>query len=260
MEKIKYAVLPRFTIRKKGKIIDTTSIESDFTEWIKSYSEQGYVINRPTSLLAIMEPGCFSRLIFREKVSFVDFAAIEFKMSDKKSNYHYRIAPHFIVKSKKITRKEKKVARKDPGKFGTIIFEKNREEFEKLINDFINQISSQEFQYSTSTEISVTIKPGCLATLMQKKAEDVEFEAYEFIKTTAPVQYKCKVFPLYKSKWIDFSFDDFEHDFSSKASAEVEQGYEPVGKIKFGGFIMTGCLGKGETVLIDAFVYQKVQS
>ena len=258
MEKIKYAVLPRFTIRKKGKVIDTTFIESDFTDWIKRYSDQGYVINRPTSLLAIMEPGCFSRLILREKVAFVDFAAIEFKMSDKKLDYHYRIAPNFIIKSQKITRKEKKIAKNDPGKFGMILFEKNREEFEKLINDFINQISSQGFQYSTSTEISATIQPGCLATLMRKKAEDVDFEAYEFIKTTTPVQYKCKVFPLYKSKWLDFSFDDFEKDFSTKVSAEVEQGYEPVGKIKFGGYIMTGCLGKGETVLIDAFIYQKV--
>jgi hypothetical protein len=93
---------------------------------------------------------------------------------------------------------------------------------------------------------------------MGKKAEDVDFEAYEFIKTNTPIQYKCKVFPLYKSKWSDFSFDEFEKDFSNKTSAEVEQGYQPVGKIKFGGYIITGCLGKGETILIDAFLYQKV--
>lgn len=258
MEKIKYAVLPRFTMKKKGKVIDTESIETEFRNWIKQYTAQGYIISRPTSLLAVMEPGCFSRLILKEKVAFVDFSALEFKKSDEKLDYHYQIAPHFVVKSQRISKKEKKIAKKDPGKYGVILFEKNREEFEKLINNFINKISSQGLQYNTSTEISVTIQPGCLGVLMRKKAEDIDFEAYEFIKTSTPTQYKCKVFPIYKSKWATFSFADFEKDFSNKASAEIEQGYEPVGKIKFGGYIVTGCLGKGETVQIDAFLYRKV--
>ena len=98
MQKVKYAVVPRFTIKKKGKILDVDSIEHQFGDWIRQYTSQGYVIGRNTTIAAVLEPGCFARLILQKKVEFTDFEAIEFHPCEQAVDYVYRIAPIFVVK------------------------------------------------------------------------------------------------------------------------------------------------------------------
>ena len=256
MEKIKYALIPRFDVRMKGLVIDYEEIERQFREWIKQYTENGYVIKRETTISGTLEPGCFRRLILHEKLTFIDFAALEFQKSDKAIDYGYHITPTFFVKSKKLSKKEKKKIEKEDR--GLALFEKNREEFEELINKYINNISSQRYKYNKSTVISITLRPGCIGHLFGKKKNDVDFEAYEFIKTSEPVKYKCKIFPRFKAKWSKFSCGEIEKNISSKVEAELKEGYELIGKVVFKGFIKAGCLRKGELVSIDAFIFIKV--
>jgi hypothetical protein len=256
MERIRYAVIPRFVVKKKGRVLDFANIEEQFTNWIKQYTQQLYVIRRNTTISAILEPGCFSRIFLKKKIEFVDFAAIEFQQSDRALDYHYHIAPICVVKAKRLPIKEKgKVSKID---IGFALFEQHREEFEQFINEYINQLASQGLDYSTSTIISVAVKPGCLGMLLGKKVEYIDFEAYEFLKTSKPSTYKCKIFPRFKSKSAQFSSDELGEDISNRVSAETEGGYELVGKIVFFGFLQTGCLGKGENVRIDTFLFRKL--
>lgn len=255
MEKIKYAVIPRFVVKKKGKVLDVANIEKQFTDWIKKYTSQGYVISRNTTLSAILEPGCLSRLLLRKQVAFVDFPALEFQASDKAIDYKYRVAPEFAVKAKKLKKKEKKkISSFD---LGLALFEEHREEFERLINEHISKLAKDGLKYNTSTIIRVAVEPGCLGKLFGKKGEHIDFEAYEFIKTSAPITYKCKIFPRFRSEEAKFSFDELEKDISTKVAAETECGYELVGKIVFFGFFERGCLEAGERVSVDAFLFAK---
>ncbi|MBN1347796.1 hypothetical protein JXJ21_00145 [candidate division KSB1 bacterium] len=251
MKSIKYAVVPKFVVRKKGKLIDFVYIEEQFRNWIKQFSEQGYVISRDTSISAMLEPGCFNRFVRGEKAAFIDFAAIEFQKSDQASDYHYRIAPTFVSKVKISKSEKKKVNKVD---LPHVLFEKNRDTFEKLITEYINKIASDRYKYNTSTQITVVIEPGCL---FWKESEEVDFEAYEFIKTQEVTTYLCKVFPRFRSKWSEFSYQKMEDDIAKKVEEATKEGYRIVGKIIFGAAMETGCLGKIDTLNVDAFIFEK---
>jgi len=255
MQKVKYAIVPRFTVRKKGKILDVESIEQQFGDWIKQYTGQGYVIGRNTTIAAVLEPGCFARLILQKKVEFTDFEAIEFHPCEQAVDYVYRIAPIFIVKSRKLkTKEKKKISGFDAG---LALFEEHRPEFEELINNHINQIAQQGLKYTTSAIIKVRVEPGCLGMLRGKQIEYIDFEAYEFVRTQEKPTYKCKIFPRFKSKAANFKFEDLENYIAEKVQPELVDGFNLAGKVAFDAFMTTGCFGKGELVGVDAFLFEK---
>lgn len=255
MQRFKYAVVPRFVMREKGGLIDVLSIEQQFNDWIRNYTSQGFVVYRNTAIGAVLEPGCLARLLFRRKVEFIDFEAIEFRPSDQAVDYEYRVAPIFVIKAKKLKSGTKnKVNSFDAG---LALFEEHREEFEIMINDHINQIAQQGLRYNSSTVIKVSVEPGCFGMLRGKPVEYVDFEAYEFVRTPNKPQYKCRVFPRFKCKKSAFKYDELENYIEDKVQAEMTEGFDLKGKISFDAFLTTGCFGKGERVSVDAFLFEK---
>lgn len=193
---------------------------------------------------------------FTQKDRVYRFAALEFQQSDKAVDYHYRVAPTFQVKVKKLSKKEQK--KLDRSDWGFALFERHREEFEQLITEFINKIASEGYRYNSSTEVSVSVQAGCLNSLLGKQIGDLDFEAYEFIKTPEPINYLCKIFPRFKSKGATFQLDEMAKDLAQRVDEVIKQGYQLTGKVIFGAFMQTGCLGRGETINVDAFIFQKV--
>ena len=258
MEKIKYAVLPRFQVNKIGKYFDLIGVESRFKEWVKRYTDQGYIISRPATLLGILEPGCFERVVFKRQAEYLGFPSLELIQNDAALDYSYHLAPLFKMKCKKMTRAEKSQTKKSPGLFGYVLFEKHRQDFEKFINDHINEISAGGKSLNSSILISVGYSPGCLAKiLLRRESEAADFSTYEFIKTDRAVEYKCRVFPIYKAKASKFSFDEFENHYSKLMTETVDEGYNFVGKIEFSALLTRGCLKKDESLDVDAFLFEK---
>jgi len=257
MEKIKYAVLPQFQVKKIGKHFDLTDIDARFNEWVKRYTDQGYVINRPATLLGIVEPGCFQKLILRKQSEYLGFASFELIQSDAALDYSYHLAPMFTMKCKKMTAADLSKIKKSPGLFGYVFFEKHRQDFEKYINEHINKISAGGRQYNSSINISVRYAPGCLGKLMFKKSDDADFTAYEFIKADKAPEYKCRVFPIYKAKSSKFSLDDFENHYSKLMTETVDEGYNFVGKIEFSALLKRGCFKGHLNLDVDAFIFEK---
>jgi hypothetical protein len=255
MAKVEYSVIPRFTVRRKGKVLDIADIERQFTEWIKTYTDRGLIISRNTTISAILEPGCLARILLQKKVDFVDFAALEFQAAPEKVAYEYRIAPIFSVKAKRLKSKEKKKV--DAFDRGLAMFENQRDEFEIMINDYVNDLANKDLHYNSSTMINVAVEPGCLGMLVGKRVEYIDLEAYEFIKATGKKNYKVKIFPRFKCKSGKFGFSELEKDINDRVNSELQGGFELVGKIICYGFLETGCFGKGEMVSIDAFIFIK---
>ena len=108
MEKVKYAVVPRFTIIRKGKMLDFGLIENQFSNWIKQFTDQGYVISRNTTISAILEPGCFYRLILRRKTEFIVLLLLNFSKAIRQLITTIELLQLFRLRSKNFQKRNRK--------------------------------------------------------------------------------------------------------------------------------------------------------